>query len=64
MRALFWRNMQSFVKIKSSGNGGTMLSFTVIAKPCPSCDFNVTNVCFNAIHVNFQIYCEQVGEKG
>ena len=31
--------MRSFVKVKSSRNGGVILSFTDIGKSCPSRDF-------------------------
>ena len=55
-RVLFSRNfayhMRSFVKIKSSRNGEITLPFTDIGKPCPSRDFYVANMPFNAIREN------------
>ena len=43
--------MRSFVKtnFRSSRNGEITLCFTDVGKSCPSRDFNVTNMSFNAI---------------
>ena len=52
-RILFSRNLRSFVKIKSSPNGETTLSFTDIVLSCTSRDFfSVANMLFNAIREN------------
>ena len=38
--------------IKSSRNGEITLSFTDIGKPCPNRDFNIANMCLNAVREN------------
>ena len=50
MRVLFSRNFAyvKFLEIKSSQNGEITLSFTDLCKSCPSRDYNVANMSFNA----------------
>ena len=44
--------MRSFVKIKLLRNGEITLLFTDAGKSCPSCDFLMSQICFNAICEN------------
>ena len=41
--------MQSFVKIKSSGNGEITLSFTDIGKSYQSCEYLMSQLCLLTI---------------
>ena len=44
--------MRSLVKIKSSKNGKITLSLTDIGESCPSHEFDVANMSFNAAREN------------